>query len=161
MPGSDPAPVERQGLEIGKGGLLTEGSDLSIIAIGSTVYPALEAAARLKERGIFASVVNARFAKPLDRELILAEAGRTGCLVTVEENAVMGGFGSAVLELLADEGLSQVRVKRIGIPDRYIEQGTQARLRADLGLDSVGIAATCEAFVKGRQQLAPQLACVK
>jgi len=152
---------ELKEIEIGKGELLVDGADLTIVAIGSTVYPALEAADLLKERGIFASVVNARFVKPLDRELILAEAAKTGVLVTVEENALMGGFGSAVLELLSDEGQSQVRVKRIGIPDSFIEQGSQAQLRADLGLNGAGIAATCEAFLNERKIAQPQLARVK
>ncbi|MBJ6727690.1 1-deoxy-D-xylulose-5-phosphate synthase [Geomesophilobacter sediminis] len=156
-------PMDREfkELPIGKGELLQDGTDLTLVAIGSTVHPALEAAALLKEQGISAAVVNARFVKPLDEELILSQAEKTGCIVTVEENALMGGFGSAVLELLADRGLSQVRVKRIGIPDRYIEQGSQAQLRADLGLDKEGIAATCAAFLKGRRADAPQLACVK
>jgi len=79
----------------------------------------------------------------------------------VEENALMGGFGSAVLELLSDEGLSGVRLKRIGIPDSFIEQGSQAQLRADLGLDGAGIAATCQAFLSGRKIAAPQLSRVK
>jgi 1-deoxy-D-xylulose-5-phosphate synthase len=152
---------ELKEIEIGKGELLVEGADLTIVAIGSTVYPALEAAELLRERGIFASVVNARFVKPLDRELILAEAAKTGVLVTVEENALMGGFGSAVLELLSDEGQSQVRVKRIGIPDSFIEQGSQAQLRADLGLNGEGIAASCEAFLNERKIAVPQLARVK
>jgi len=152
---------ELKAIEIGKGELLKEGSDLSIVAIGSTVYPALEAADLLRERGISASVVNARFAKPLDRELILAEAAKTGVLVTVEENALMGGFGSAVLELISDEGLTEVRLKRIGIPDAFIEQGSQAQLRADLGLDGPGIAATCEAFLSAGKVAAPQLSRVK
>lgn len=134
-------------LEIGKGELLEEGSDLAIVAIGATVRPALEATQMLLGKGIRAAVINARFVKPLDRELILEWTKKTGCVVTVEENALQGGFGSAVLELLADEGLTDVRVKRIGIPDRYIEHGTQAQLRADLGLDAAGIAATVEAFM--------------
>ncbi len=83
-------------LPLGRGEVLTEGDDLAIVAIGITVYPALEAAALLKEKGIRAAVVNARFVKPLDRELILSWARRTGHLVTVEENALQGGFGSAV-----------------------------------------------------------------
>jgi 1-deoxy-D-xylulose-5-phosphate synthase len=152
---------EPRELEIGKGELLVDGADLTIVAIGSTVYPALEAAELLKEQGIFASVVNARFVKPLDRELILSEAAKTGLLVTVEENALMGGFGSAVLELLSDEGQSQVRVKRIGIPDSFVEQGSQAQLRADLGLDGAGIAATCAAFLSEHKSAAPQLARVQ
>ncbi|GFO68334.1 1-deoxy-D-xylulose-5-phosphate synthase 1 [Geomonas limicola] len=152
---------ELKAIEIGKGELLENGSDVSIVALGSTVYPALEAADLLRERGISASVVNARFVKPLDRELILAEAAKTGVLVTVEENALMGGFGSAVLELLSDEGLTEVRVKRIGIPDAFIEQGSQAQLRADLGLDGAGIAATCEAFLSAGKVAQPQLSRVK
>ena len=142
-----PMDQELSFLPIGKGELLESGDDVGIVAIGSTVYPALDAARRLRERGIRATVVNARFVKPLDRELILEVAQRTGSLVTVEENALQGGFGSAVLELLAEEGVYDVRVKRIGIPDRFIEHGSQAQLRKDLGIDSEGIAATVEAFV--------------
>jgi len=152
---------EVKAIEIGKGELLLDGADLTLVAIGSTVYPALEAAALLKEKGIFASVVNARFVKPLDSELILAQARKTGCLITVEENALQGGFGSAVLELISDSGLTDVRVKRIGIPDSFIEQGSQAQLRADLGLNGAGIAATSEAFLNGRRVVIPQLAMVK
>lgn len=147
-----PLDQELQALEIGRGELLTEGDDLAIVAIGSTVYPALEAAKLLEAKGIRATVVNARFVKPLDRELILNAAMRTGCIITVEENALQGGFGSAVLELLADEGMTAVRVKRIGIPDRYIEQGPQPQLRANLGLDGAGIAATTEAFLAAKGQ---------
>ena len=156
-----PLDQELQELPIGKGELLIDGGDLTIVAIGSTVHPTLEAAAQLRQKGIFASVVNARFIKPIDSELILAQAKKTGCLVTVEENALLGGFGSAVLELISDAGLNAVRIKRIGIPDRFIEQGTQAQLRADLGLDAAGIAATCEAFLKGESGMSPQLAVVK
>jgi len=149
-------------LPLGVGEQLESGEDVSIVAIGSTVYPALDAARRLRERGIRATVVNARFVKPLDKDLILKVALRTGNLVTVEENALQGGFGSAVLELLAGEGVYDIRVKRIGIPDRFIEHGSQAQLRKDLGLDADGIAATVEAFLapKARQE-APLLARVK
>jgi len=152
---------ELKQLPIGKGEILVEGSDLTIVAVGSTVHPALEAAAQLKQKGIFASVVNARFIKPLDSELILTQAKKTGCIVTVEENALLGGFGSAVLELISDAGMTGVRVKRIGLPDAFIEQGTQSQLRANLGLDAVGIAATCQAFLKGCAPEAPQLSVVK
>ena len=134
-------------LEIGKGEIVADGSDVAIVAIGVTVGAALKAAESLKARGISACVINARFVKPLDRQLILAEARRTGCLVTVEENALQGGFGSAVLELLEQERLTTVRIKRLGIPDRYIEQGSQAQLRKDLGLDGSGIATAVEAFL--------------
>jgi 1-deoxy-D-xylulose-5-phosphate synthase len=136
-------------LPIGKGELLREGTDLTIVAIGSTVMPAVKAAEQLAEQGISAGVVNARFIKPLDADLILGQAKATGGrIVTVEENVLQGGFGSAVLELLQDNGMSQVKVKRLGIPDQYIEQGTQAQLRKDVGIDAEGIAAAVQAFLK-------------
>jgi 1-deoxy-D-xylulose-5-phosphate synthase len=140
--------AELKTLEIGRGELLVEGGDLCIIAIGSTVYPALQAAESLQQRGIAASVVNARFVKPLDSDLILSVAGKTGRIITVEENALQGGFGSSVLELLYDNGLQDVKVKRLGIPDRYIEHGSQVQLRKDLGIDAEGIAAAAETFLK-------------
>ncbi|TWJ32913.1 1-deoxy-D-xylulose-5-phosphate synthase [Geobacter argillaceus] len=146
-------------LPIGRGEQLVAGDDVAIIAIGSTVYPAVEAATRLATAGIRATVVNARFVKPLDRELILAVARRCGTVVTVEENALQGGFGTAVLELLADERETAVRVKRIGIPDRFVEHGSQAQLRKDLGLDAEGIAATVEAFMRSKER--PVLAVAK
>ncbi|KAB0668797.1 1-deoxy-D-xylulose-5-phosphate synthase [Oryzomonas sagensis] len=139
---------ELTSLEIGKGELLVEGNDVCIVAIGSTVYPALQAAETLKGRGIAAGVINARFVKPLDANLILSAAGQTGRIVTVEENALQGGFGSAVLELLFDNGRQDVKIKRLGIPDHYVEHGSQAQLRKDLGIDAEGIAAAVEGFVK-------------
>ena len=151
---------EAKQIEIGRGELLLDGGDLTLVAIGSTVYPALEAAALLKQKGIFASVVNARFIKPMDGDLILSQARKTGCMITVEENALLGGFGSAVLELLSDAGMTGVRVKRLGIPDRFIEQGSQSQLRADLGLDAAGIAASCQSFLTGRGAAASQMAAV-
>ncbi len=135
-------------LEIGKGEELIDGKDLTIIAIGSTVYPALQAAEVLSRSGIDTGVVNARFVKPLDADLILSVARRTGRVITVEENALQGGFGSAVLELLYDNNLQNVKVRRIGIPDHYIEQGSQAQLRKDVGIDSEGIAAAAMNFMK-------------
>ncbi len=137
-----PLEQELREIPIGRGEELAGGSDVALIAIGSTVHPALAAAMELEKEGIRATVINARFVKPLDRELILAAAQRCGVLVTVEENALQGGFGSAVLELLADERVTGLKVKRIGVPDRFIEHGSQAQLRKDLGLDAAGIAAT-------------------
>jgi len=127
-------------LPIGKGEILREGEDVAIVAIGSTVMPALQAAEDLSRQGIEATVVNARFAKPLDAELILEVAGRTRRLVTVEENVLSGGFGNAVIELLTSSGRNDIQVKAIGIPDEFVEQGSQARLRANYGLDAEGIA---------------------
>ncbi len=133
-------------LPIGKGELLREGTDLTIVAIGSTVMPAVNAAEKLAEQGISAAVVNARFIKPLDTDLILGQAKTTGRIMTVEENVLQGGFGSAVLELLQDHGMYQVKVKRLGIADQYIEQGSQSQLRKDVGIDSEGIATAAAAF---------------
>ncbi len=144
-------------LEIGKGEILADGSDLAIIAIGVTVYPALEAAKLLAERGISATVVNARFVKPLDNDLILQVARRTGVLVTVEENALAGGFGSAVLELLESEGITGIKVKRIGIPDHFIEHGSQAQLRKNLRLDAHGIADVAGTVLSREGRPAPPL----
>jgi len=132
----------------GVGERLSAGRDVAIIAIGATVYPALAAAAILAQDGIMATVVNARFVKPLDRELLLAVAGECGAVLTVEENSLMGGFGSAVLELLADEPVSGLRIKRLGIPDRFIEHGAQAELRRILGIDADGIAAAAKALLQ-------------
>ena len=125
-------------LPIGKGELLCEGSDGVLIAVGSMVQEALTAAERLRAQGVEIAVVDGRFVKPLDYELILAQAEHAPFVMTVEENALQGGFGSAVLELLADNGLS-VPVIRVGIPDQFVEQGTQSELRALLGLNVDGL----------------------
>ncbi len=129
-------------LPVGRGEVLKEGSAGTLIAIGTMVHPALEAAETLAAEGIDVGVVNARFVKPLDRELLTERARRGQHLFTVEENALQGGVGTAVLELLEEEGISGVSVTRLGFPDRYIEQGEQADLRAMYGLDAAGIAAT-------------------
>ena len=139
---------ELQFLEIGKGEQLLDGVDLTIVAVGSTVYPALQAAGALKLSGINAGVINARFVKPLDVELILNAARQTGRIMTVEENALQGGFGSAVLEMLYDNNLQDIKVKRLGIPDHYIEQGSQAQLRKDVGIDAEGIITAAIEFMK-------------
>jgi 1-deoxy-D-xylulose-5-phosphate synthase len=154
----DPSPFA---LEIGKGEILEEGEDLALVAIGSTVYPSLEAAKLLLRKGIRATVINARFVKPLDRDLIIGEALRTGHLVSVEENALQGGFGSAILELLENEGITGVKVKRLGIPDRFIEHGSQGQLRQDLGLDGAGIADTIERFLTKERKSGPVVRLMK
>ena len=123
---------------IGRAEVLREGEDLLILAIGASVYPSLEAARELESQGFQATVVNARFVKPLDEGLILNLAARRGRVLTVEENVAQGGFGSAVLELFADHGL-MVPVKRLAIPDRFVEHGSPAILREKYGLDAKGI----------------------
>jgi 1-deoxy-D-xylulose-5-phosphate synthase len=127
-------------IPIGKGEILRQGKDVALLAIGTTVTPALEAAQKLAEEGIEATVVNARFAKPLDVELITELTGNIKRLVTVEENALSGGFGNSVLNLLQQSGISNIQAKIIGIPDEFVEQGSQAQLRANYSLDAEGIA---------------------
>jgi 1-deoxy-D-xylulose-5-phosphate synthase len=126
-------------LDIGKAEILREGDDLVIAALGSTVIPSLEAAGELEERGIHAAVVNARFVKPLDGELLCDLAQKTARVLTVEENVCEGGFGSAILELCQSRGLSSVEVRCLGIPDVFVEHGSQAKLREKYGVDSHGI----------------------
>ena len=130
---------ELKTLEIGKGEVLREGSDLAVIAIGSTVYPALSAAERLAKEGINIKVINARFAKPIDGELIASTAVAVKIIITVEENVLQGGFGSAVLELLSEKNITGAQVKRLGIADEFVEHATQAQLRQKYGIDEEGI----------------------
>lgn len=130
---------ELKTLEIGKGEVLREGKDLAIIAIGSTVHPALAAAQRLGGEGINIKVINARFAKPVDDALIAGTAAVIKNIITVEESVLQGGFGSAVLELLSEKGINGVRVKRLGISDEFVEHATQAQLREKYGIDEGGI----------------------
>lgn len=134
-----PLDEDLQTLEIGKGEVLTEGADLAIFAVGSTVYPALEAAQFFSQEGIGVGVINARFVKPLDTELLSRIAKATGRIITVEENVLQGGFGSAVLEALAEQNISGIQVKRLGIPDEFVEHASQSQLRHKYGLDKEGI----------------------
>jgi 1-deoxy-D-xylulose-5-phosphate synthase len=132
--------TELQAVPIGKGEILRCGEDVAIIAIGATVAPALEAARELVSSGIEVTVVNARFAKPLDSELIVDLASRIKLMVTVEENTLNGGFGSSVADLLHESGMSGIQVRSIGVPDDFLEQGAQSILRSKHGLDAKGIA---------------------
>jgi 1-deoxy-D-xylulose-5-phosphate synthase len=126
-------------LPVGRAEVLREGDALAILAIGNPVHSALQAAEALAEEGIHAAVVNARFAKPLDEELIVELAAQTGRILTVEENAVLGGFGSAVLETVSRRGLPAVKSRCLGIPDSFIEHGSQPILRKTCGIDAEGI----------------------
>ena len=136
-----PLEEELQSIPLGKGEILHEGTDLTIVAIGSTVLPALAAAKELLIEGIGARVINARFVKPLDDALICEAALSCHQLITVEENVLMGGFGSAILEMLQERGVLDTRVIRLGIPDEFVEQATQSELRKTYGLDKEGIIA--------------------
>ena len=127
-------------LPIGKGRVVREGGDVAVFGLGKSLHAALEAADLLAESGISCAVVNPVFAKPLDTDLISEMALKVGRIVTVEENVLAGGFGSAVLEALADAKLDNVQVLRIGMPDWFIEHGTADAQRRRLGLDPQGIA---------------------
>jgi 1-deoxy-D-xylulose-5-phosphate synthase len=130
------APLMEEGWEplpIGKAEVLRQGDDLLLLGYGSMVYPALQTAEILSEHGIEATVVNARFAKPLDTELILPLAQRLGRVVTLEEGCLMGGFGSAVAEAILDAQVT-ASVLRLGVPDVLVDHATPAQSMATLGL---------------------------
>ncbi len=130
------APLMEEGWEplpIGKGEILRQGDDLLLIGYGSMVNPAMQTAEILSEHGIEATVVNPRFVKPLDTELILPLAERIGKVVTIEEGCLMGGFGSAVAEALLDHNIT-VPMLRIGVPDKLVEHATPEQSFAELGL---------------------------
>jgi 1-deoxy-D-xylulose-5-phosphate synthase len=123
---------------VGESEVLKTGKDLMIVAVGNMVHPSAEAAEILEGRGLSTGLVNARFIKPIDPRLpdILAEASR---VLLVEESALPGGFGSAVIELLADHGRAAIPVRRLGLPDAFVEHGSPAELRRQCGLDVEGI----------------------
>jgi 1-deoxy-D-xylulose-5-phosphate synthase len=147
-------PMDRrlEPIAIGQGELLREGDDLAIVAIGSTVVPSLQAAEELTDRGIRVAVVNARFVKPLDGDLICRVGEESGRVLTVEENVLDGGFGSAVLELLHARGLHAVEVRRLGIPDVFVEHGSRDQLRELYGIDRQGIHDAVVSWMKGRER---------
>ena len=126
-------------LPIGKGYVVREGSDVAIFALGKSAGAALDAAELLADFGIDCSVINPLFVKPLDIKLLLETVSKTKRIVTVEENVLAGGFGSAVLEALAEAGLNDVSVHRIGMPDSFVEHGTADAQRRQLYLDAEGI----------------------
>ena len=126
-------------IPIGKGEVLKKGDDVLILAIGRSVIEALTAHSTLTEQGISATVVNCRFVKPLDADLIGALAKEIPRIVTVEENVRQGGFGSAVLECLSDKGITGFLLECIGIPDTFVEHGPQKVLRSKYGIDALAI----------------------
>ncbi|MGN0325549.1 MAG: transketolase family protein [Lachnospiraceae bacterium] len=132
--------------EIGKGHLIQNGTDVTIVATGLMVGYSLEAARILKERGISAQVINMATIKPLDEELVIGAAKTTGKVVTVEEHSVIGGLGSAVCDILSER--QPTPVLKIGINDEFGHSGPAADLIAEFGLDGKGIAEKVEAFLK-------------
>ncbi|WP_242396259.1 1-deoxy-D-xylulose-5-phosphate synthase [Anaeromyxobacter oryzisoli] len=144
-------------LAVGKGRVARSVSgkpDVCVVSIGTTLRPALAAAEALAGEGIAATVVDARFVKPLDEDLICAEAARAKRVVTVEEGCLPGGFGSACLEAFERRGLLEdgLVVKRLGIPDEFITHAEQAKQRAWVGIDAAAIAAACRATVGDRKE---------
>lgn len=141
---------EIQSLPIGKGEVLREGEDILLIAIGSTVQPAMEAAQQLEQQHFQAAVLNARFIKPLDTELLLQWARRVGRVITIEENVLQGGFGSAVLESFQEAGFTPQAFVRLGLPDAFIPQGNQSILKHLNGIDAEGIERAALELLKSR-----------
>lgn len=140
-------------IEFGKAEVIEDGDDGAFIVFGSLVPAALQAAHKLRDEGFNLTVINARFAKPLDRETILPLVERMPFVVTVEEGTLHGGFGSAILEACNEEGIDTRNVIRVGIPDRFIEHAERSELLAELGLDVEGLCnAARRAFAKGREE---------
>jgi len=135
-------------IEIGKGEVIKDGKDLAIIAFGAMVDPSMKTAAMLEEKGLSVAVINARFAKPIDKNLIMEYAKKTGCIVTTEEHSVQGGFGSAVLEALQDfDEHIPLKTKCIGVPDIVVEHGAPGIIKKDLKLDPGGMFETICSFI--------------
>jgi 1-deoxy-D-xylulose-5-phosphate synthase len=135
-------------IPVGKSEIIRDGTDIAIIAVGNTVSPAIEASNLLDEAGISACVINARFIKPIDASLFEEFARKTKHVITVEENSVRGGFGSAVLEYLSDADINDLKIRIIGIPDTFIEHGPQKLLREECGLDARSIAKKALTLIK-------------
>jgi 1-deoxy-D-xylulose-5-phosphate synthase len=140
-------------LRLGKGKVVKEGDDILILAIGNSVGDALEARETLKGLGITATVVNCRFVKPLDNDLICALAKKIPRVITIEENVLAGGFGSGVLEALNDEGLTGIQVERIGIADTFVEHGPQQLLRSLYGVDAPAIVRAAKRLMSGNNRV--------
>jgi 1-deoxy-D-xylulose-5-phosphate synthase len=145
-----PVSLEPSVLPVGKARMMAQGNDLLIIAAGSMVRPAVEASKLLNRDGIGAAVMDIRFVKPLDRALILEKVSTTGSVLTAEEGILVGGVGSSIVELLADEGLTDVRIQRLGIPDSFVEHGTRAQLLEDVGLTVDNIVGQARRLLEGR-----------
>jgi 1-deoxy-D-xylulose-5-phosphate synthase len=137
---------EMKSIPIGKGEVMREGSDAAIFAIGNEVWPAVKAA-----EGMNVAVINARFIKPLDDELIVRFCKPGARIITVEEGSLAGGFGSALMERVQQLGIEGVKFHRIGIPDEYVHHGGQDVLRAQYDLHAEGIARRVREFVTGRR----------
>jgi len=134
---------EREAVELGRAEVIRWGTDGAILCCGTLLGECVRAAELLQQKGLELSVINARFVKPLDKEIIARSLHNCPYLLTVEEGQLMGGFGSAVLEAVNEVGLDARRVHRLGVPDRFTEHGSRGELLAQLGLDAAGITKTC------------------
>ncbi len=148
------APLDKElhALEIGRAEELLSGSEAMLLAVGAMVEPCRQAAEILRAEGKDVGVINARFVKPLDEEMLCSVAKSATYIITAEENVLSGGFGSAVLEYLADAGYTKNRVLRLGLPDRFIEQGKQPELWQRYGLSADGIAQRVRKFMETQEQ---------
>lgn len=140
-------------ITLGRGEVLQEGKDLLIIAVGSRVYPALRAAELLSQQGLEVGVIDPRFIKPLDQDLLLENIKRYKKVISVEEHVLAGGFGSAILELINNHNLKGVQLKRLGLPDHFIPHGSQARMRALYQLDAQGIKNVALEMITGKVEI--------
>jgi 1-deoxy-D-xylulose-5-phosphate synthase len=140
----------RTPIELGRAEVIDWGHDGMIVVCGTLLANCIKAAAMLREEGLDVGVVNARFVKPLDAETLLRAIATSPFVVTVEEAALMGGFGSSLLEAASDAGHSTAHVRRLGIPDRFIEHAERGEQLADLGLDAAGIALACRQMAARR-----------
>ncbi|HEX6176783.1 MAG TPA: 1-deoxy-D-xylulose-5-phosphate synthase [Thermoanaerobaculia bacterium] len=147
-----PMDAEIKSLPVGKGEVMREGAAATIFAIGNEVWPAMHAADILGREGINVAVINARFIKPIDDELVKRFCKPGSHVITVEEGSLAGGFGSAVMERVADLGIENVRFHRIGIPDEYVHHGAQDVLRAQYDLHPEGIAKRVREFLAGARE---------
>jgi 1-deoxy-D-xylulose-5-phosphate synthase len=141
-------PGQRAPIELGRAEVLAWGRDGVILCCGALLGECQRAARQLQEQGLDVGVVNSRFVKPLDPAVIERALGQGGFVVTVEEGCLMGGYGSAVLETAVDAGWDVRRLRRLGLPDRFVEHGERKALLADVGLDADGIVQTCLAMAR-------------
>jgi 1-deoxy-D-xylulose-5-phosphate synthase len=146
-------PGQRAAVELGKAEIVSWGRDGAILCCGALLSECLRAARRLQDHGLDVGVVNARFVKPLDADVIQRALRECSFVVTVEEGCLSGGYGSAVLETASDAGWDVRRLRRLGLPDRFIEHGARRELLTDLGLDAEGIAQACLALAGGADML--------
>ena len=158
----EPRQAEPPPFELGRANLLAEGEDLAILAYGFPVHHALAARERLKEQGRSVAVYDARFAKPVDIELIQELIAADVPILTVEDHHVMGGFGACVVEACVDRRLPTDSIDRLGLPDEWIHQGSRGEQLAQAGIDADGIARTAlEILERQKRSKSPRRVAVR